>query len=71
MRIDRWNGNDLETLDTEQVWLETFATWDALTDTDTAADIATATVRALVDGTIRHDQARIDEIYAKIAKLSA
>lgn len=49
MRIDTWIGNDLVTVDTDDVWLETFAHWDAIVPTDTAAAIASATVRILTE----------------------
>ena len=59
MRIDTWipdvspNGHaegtsSLVTIDTDDVWLETFAHWDQLVPSDVAADIATATVRCLI-----------------------
>lgn len=48
MRIDTWINDQLITVDTDQVWLETFAIWDALVDTDTAAKIAQATVETLI-----------------------
>lgn len=47
MTINTWIKNELVTLDTDDVWLETFAHWDALVDTDTAEAIATAVVRTL------------------------
>lgn len=48
-RIDTWIGADLVTVDTDDVWAETFAHWDALVPTETAAAIATATVRLLLE----------------------
>ena len=43
MRIDTWINNELVTVDTDEVWLRTFAQWDCLVDTSVAAAIATAT----------------------------
>ena len=43
MKIDTWINDELVTVDTDDVWLETFAHWDAKVPTDTAAAIATAT----------------------------
>ena len=43
MTINTWINDELITLETDEVWRETFAHWDALVDTDTAAEIATAT----------------------------
>lgn len=43
MRIDTWINNELVSVDTDDVWLEVFAHWDARVPTDTAAAIATAT----------------------------
>ena len=48
MRIEHWINDALIALDTEDVWAETFAHWDCLVPTDTAAAIATATVNALM-----------------------
>ncbi len=45
--LDTWIGNRLITIDLDRVWVETFARWDALVDTDTAAEIATATEHIL------------------------
>ena len=39
--------SDLVTIDTSDVWAETFAHWDALVDSDTAAAIASAVVAVL------------------------
>lgn len=47
MRIDTWINGSLMTVDTGDVWLETFARWDALVPTDIAEDIATKTVNIL------------------------
>ena len=47
MRITHWIHNELVTIDTEDVWLATFAEWDCLVPTDTAVAIANATVKAL------------------------
>ena len=43
MRLDTWINDELVTVDTDEVWLSTFAHWDCLVDTDVAAAIATAT----------------------------
>lgn len=47
-RIETWIDDALITLDTNDVWSDTFAHWDCLVDTDMAARIATATVDALL-----------------------
>ena len=48
MRIDTWINGELVTIDTDDVWLDTFAQWDALVPTDTAVAIASATVQCLI-----------------------
>ena len=50
--IDTWINEALVVMDTETVWADTFAEWDALVDTDTAARIATAVVRILEERTV-------------------
>ena len=49
MRIDTWIGNELVTIELDEVWAETFAYWDGLVPTDAAAAIATATEAALMN----------------------
>lgn len=48
MRIDTWINDELITVDTDDVWLETFAHWDARVPTDVAVAIAAATVHCLI-----------------------
>ena len=55
MRIEHWINNELITIDTEDVWAETFAHWDCLVATDTASDIATAVVNVLIDAEAERD----------------
>ena len=47
MTINTWIKDELVTVDTEQVWAETFAHWDTLVTTEAAERIATATVAIL------------------------
>ncbi len=47
MRIDNWIDGDLVTIDTAEVWGNTFAEWDQFVDIDTAVHIATATEELL------------------------
>lgn len=48
MKIEHWNYDGaLITLDTDEVWADTFALWDCLVPTDTASAIATAVVAEL------------------------
>tara|TARA_R110000868_G_scaffold197718_1_gene443964 strand:- start:609 stop:770 length:162 start_codon:yes stop_codon:yes gene_type:complete len=49
--ISTWINDALVEVDTDTVWAETFAHWDALVDTDTAALIATAVTRILEEMT--------------------
>lgn len=44
MKIETTINDDIVLLDTEDVWLEVFAEWDAKVQTKTAEKIATATV---------------------------
>lgn len=55
MIVNTWINNELITLDTDAVWLEVFATWDALTDTETAAAIANAVTRELIAAETRDE----------------
>lgn len=48
MCIEHWINNELITIDTDDVWAETFAHWDALVPTAIAERIATATVDVLI-----------------------
>ncbi len=45
--VETWINGELITLNLEQVWSDTFAQWDALVDTDTAAAIASAVAATL------------------------
>lgn len=57
MIVETWINDELVTLDTDEVWREQFAHWDALTDTDTAARIASAVQREL-EATETRDEAQ-------------
>jgi len=50
--INTWINETLVVMDTETVWADTFAEWDTLVDTDTAARIATAVARILEERTV-------------------
>lgn len=45
--IDTKIGNDIVSIDLDNVWRETFAKWDCLVDTKTAEAIATCTEKCL------------------------
>jgi hypothetical protein len=66
MRIEHWIGDDLITMDTDDVWLATFAEWDPLVPTDTAERIATAVVQVLMDADADLDDLRNTEAEALI-----
>jgi len=50
--INTWINEALVVMDTETVWADTFAQWDALVDSDKAARIATAVARILKERTL-------------------
>lgn len=48
-RLETWINGALVSIDIDEVWLEVFAKWDALVETDTASKIATAVYDILKD----------------------
>jgi len=54
--IDLWVNDELHTIDTLEVWTDTFIEWDGLVDTDTAAALATATAN-IIEAWIEQEQA--------------
>lgn len=46
-RLDTWVNGTLQVVDLDKVWLDQFAYWECVVDTDVASEIATAIERIL------------------------